>query len=897
MVHGDVHSAMSTRNQSHVRRLHLLPGVLLGLLLVAVFSPLFVLNRTLLPIAPSCGVVCPAPFGYSGPFADGTTSADPAGSLLAGFAFDTYAAHCMTAGTIPFWNPYQGLGQPFLANSLSAVLYPLNWLNTMAPATWRDLVCLLNLWLAAFFVYLYLAVCGLPRPFAIFGGVTLLAGGYFQIYLTLREVPAVAAWWPFLLYCVERAFREPGWRFRHLSLALGVYCTITGGQPEVAFLSLSTSALYALWRWAGEKSRLPDFLKRLVPGTAAGLLIAAPHWLPFVDYARHAFALRFEDHPTGIVHIPLHSLGTFFLPYLYGRLHHDPFQLGTLAGADVLPLHSLWSWGLSPGWLPAIAIFAALPSTGRTPRAQFRSASWFWVVVAVVAAKIWGLPGVNSLGALPVLRDLIIPRYAGFALSIALAILSAVGLRSLCSLPAVRWKRWVLGWVTLTTGIVCISLPRIVHGIDTAASEEARMTFVVFGCVGLVWCWLGPLCLWWLRSRCPQNDSVLVRCACWGVLLQAVAFAPSGYTVTTYGVLLVSVMAIFVSSAIVTVALRRREVGNAPACCAGWLLLAGLSTLAAYSSANGLALRYDPWTPTLSLDRLRQLQQGDLYRSYALDGVPMPNSGLSLQLSSLGILEPLLPAESAEFMRRFLDSASYPSWFAGNASFARTRGSPAEAEFVKHRRFFNLASVRFLVSRRNDTFDPGGKGTDEGGGDDSPIEDLRLISHEPGAGLYIWENLQAVPRVFFAGKLGAVQSAQEAFDRISETDDLANEVWAQGLAVDQTVFQQSRARGELLSFRLEPNDVWIEYLASSPGILVLSDSYAPGWSATLNDVMAPVYAIDGVFRGVAIQQPGRYRVHFRYRPPLWELALALAGAGLIVLVLSTRLSAPHPGCR
>ena len=43
---------------------------------------------------------------------------------------------------------------------------------------------------------------------------------------------------------MERTIREPAWRWRHLVLAVGVYCTVTGGQPEVTFLSLLTALVY-----------------------------------------------------------------------------------------------------------------------------------------------------------------------------------------------------------------------------------------------------------------------------------------------------------------------------------------------------------------------------------------------------------------------------------------------------------------------------------------------------------------------------------------------------------------------------------------------------------------------------------------------------------------------------
>src|SRR5260370_40053072 len=102
------------------------------LLLVITFalinSAVLFCGRTLIPIVPSNMVVPNHPYGYKGPSLDWTTTVDPYGSMNVCYAFDAYFANCLKKRTIPFWAPYQCLGQPFLAARLSALLYPVNWL-------------------------------------------------------------------------------------------------------------------------------------------------------------------------------------------------------------------------------------------------------------------------------------------------------------------------------------------------------------------------------------------------------------------------------------------------------------------------------------------------------------------------------------------------------------------------------------------------------------------------------------------------------------------------------------------------------------------------------------------------------------------------------------------------
>src|SRR6185369_5363974 len=145
----------------------------------------------------------------------------------------------------------------------------------------------------------YLRRIEVEKGAALVGAGVILGSGFFQIYLPLREVPAVAAWWPLLLYGVERTVHDPTWRLRHVVLALAVYCTIAGGQPEVAFLSLGVVLLYALVGLATQKRNSWHGFWALVPGEVAGLLLAAPIWLNFTEYAFTAYSVHQADSTAG----------------------------------------------------------------------------------------------------------------------------------------------------------------------------------------------------------------------------------------------------------------------------------------------------------------------------------------------------------------------------------------------------------------------------------------------------------------------------------------------------------------------------------------------------------------------------------------------------------------------
>jgi len=67
-----------------------------------------------------------------------------------------------------------------------------------------------------------------------------------------------------------------------------------------------------------------------------------------------------------------------------------------------------------------------------------------------------------------------------------------------------------------------------------------------------------------------------------------------------------------------------------------------------------------------------------------------------------------------------------------------------------------------------------------------------------------------------------------------------------------------------------------------PGLLVLSDLFYPGWTATVSTdggppAVVPIFRTNRIMRGVALPG-GKHRIIFVYRPPLFY-----AGAAISVL--------------
>jgi uncharacterized membrane protein YfhO len=77
--------------------------------------------------------------------------------------------------------------------------------------------------------------------------------------------------------------------------------------------------------------------------------------------------------------------------------------------------------------------------------------------------------------------------------------------------------------------------------------------------------------------------------------------------------------------------------------------------------------------------------------------------------------------------------------------------------------------------------------------------------------------------------------------------------------------------------------VKVDVETSSPGFLILGDTYFPGWKANVDGKRVPIYRADYLLRAVAVEK-GSHRVVFLYQPLSFRIGLGLTIiSGVIIL--------------
>jgi hypothetical protein len=159
------------------------------------------------------------------------------------------------------------------------------------------------------------------------------------------------------------------------------------------------------------------------------------------------------------------------------------------------------------------------------------------------------------------------------------------------------------------------------------------------------------------------------------------------------------------------------------------------------------------------------------------------------------------------------------------------------------------------------------------------------------------ERPNPLPRAFLVAKWHVIPDGKQALGLLlSPQVDPLREAVVASLSTDrgQAVAMPTSETGHsglnldsnrIISINYDWNQCDIEVQTDNPAMLVLNDSWHPGWIAKVDGREAPVLRANVIFRGVMIT-PGRHQVEFIYSPPRFRIGLIVCGATIFtVLVL------------
>ena len=148
-------------------------------------------------------------------------------------------------------------------------------------------------------------------------------------------------------------------------------------------------------------------------------------------------------------------------------------------------------------------------------------------------------------------------------------------------------------------------------------------------------------------------------------------------------------------------------------------------------------------------------------------------------------------------------------------------------------------------------------------------------------GLEVYRNRRAFPRAFLAAEVEVIPDRDALFARmLEESYDPGRTVVTPVQPERQLPHATADRPGAATIAEYGANRVVIDVEADEPAVLVLSDSFFPGWKATVSGVSAQIFPAYYAFRGVLVPQ-GKSTVEFSYRPGTYRVGLALSTVGFL----------------
>lgn len=230
-----------------------------------------------------------------------------------------------SAGVLPMWVPFQGVGSPLPMNLQSGLFYPPFWFFPAFGVTYSlhaaTVLQALHVALGALGMSWLARVRGLPWRYALLAGAAYQVSGGFFSNAEHPDIVRGYAWTPWLLAALsprpgERSALPP----RAIVLPALVYLVMTGAYPGQAIAAVALSFVFLaaqlLQRGAPERSareRLLDLAPRaglVVLGVLMAMVHLYPAWLQ-----RSEVLLARDTGNEAIWGLGFKNLFTTFLPY------------------------------------------------------------------------------------------------------------------------------------------------------------------------------------------------------------------------------------------------------------------------------------------------------------------------------------------------------------------------------------------------------------------------------------------------------------------------------------------------------------------------------------------------------------------------------------------------------
>ncbi|MFN2132073.1 MAG: YfhO family protein [Anaerolineae bacterium] len=743
------------------------------------------------------------------------------------YPWETFSARSLAAGYLPLWNPYTSAGLTFIGNPQAALFSPFHLIGMLLPTQAFYLFsAILRLWVAGVFTYLFARALGMHHPGALMSMVTFAYAG--PLIAWLSHIPSyVLVWLPAMLWASERALSSGRLRFV-AAAALFVGAQFLEGHPETSFHVLIAWAAYVLYRALALGSNRRQIARRLALAAGAfllGTLFAAPMLLPFGQALLDSATLADRGAPVARTAWSTARQILFDWrdwPTLVTVIL--PRYFGTPVDRNYLyPYSNYIEQNAYLGIIPLALAISAIPRLSGGQVRSHRGQILFFALLASLSLGIAaGLPLLNGVNDLPLFR-IAANRRMRMVYGFAGAMLAGFGMDGLIRHPEECHKR--VRFILIAIALCALALQVAAYAGLTTYREQ----ILALG-LSQVESRLDTPHYW--RSDAYYREQIVAR---YDQLVQQ-TLAPR---LVTYLPLLVT---------------------------AGWLALDRYRRRMNPEMVTGLILSlvlvdvmavwrpFHPTTPSEDVFPLPPaveyvLGDQELYRVSGLGMALYPNTNLVYGLADIRGYDTLVSVRYDALFN------SIPGAYRDGFHALLTDASSP---------LLDLLNVRYLFTP--ETLD---------GRWQLAFEDTNVR---------VYRNSAAFPRAYVVHEAKVVDGPAASLRQVADGSvDLRRTVVLEKDPPGWVPPQGPPPPDPVRFLSYEPNRIEIEVQTDADGLLVLTDTYAPGWQARVDGMAAPILIANHAFRAVVVSG-GAHVVEFAYRPPAFRLGIGISVSTIALLL-------------
>jgi hypothetical protein len=205
----------------------------------------------------------------------------------------------------------------------------------------------------------------------------------------------------------------------------------------------------------------------------------------------------------------------------------------------------------------------------------------------------------------------------------------------------------------------------------------------------------------------------------------------------------------------------------------------------------------------------------------------------------------------------------------GNDSLAPANLKLLPWNVTDHAQLLDLMNVKYLITMATFTL---------------PAERFDLILEAQGCRLY--RNPRCLSRIQFLPRWEVVSDPSNILQRVTAPTFnprqlvFVNQSPPAGFGVSGTSTETSAVPAEINIRHYGAQRVIVDINTVVPGVLLLADTWYPGWQAQLDHHSVPICRGDYVMRAVFVPK-GQHRIVFVYKSPVFRYGLAISGITLV----------------